>query len=118
MKNQLVSFNKKHLFLLLILFLFSCEGGLFPVKISDLYDNTQNYDNKTIVVKGRVSSSFSFLGFSAYTIDDGTGELIVLGDDRSPSPDSEIKVKGKLKAPARFHDEVFLVLKVTKEKSK
>ncbi|MBL0169542.1 MAG: hypothetical protein IPP90_02275 [Gemmatimonadaceae bacterium] len=43
------------------------------IHIKDLLDRPQEYDGKTVRVKGTVTQSVGVLGTGAYEIDDGTG---------------------------------------------
>jgi hypothetical protein len=91
---------------------------LFPVKISDLYENTDKYQDKDIVVKGEVGISVSVLGFSGFILNDGTGNLLVVGYSPAPSPDDVVTVRGELSVPFRWQNEMVLVLKANSKGKK
>jgi hypothetical protein len=48
------------------------------IHIRDLLDKPQEYDGKTVKVKGTVTQSVGLLGAGAYEIDDGTGKIYVV----------------------------------------
>jgi hypothetical protein len=71
--------------------------------IADIEANPSKYQNKEVVVAGRVVDSYGLgipgtrLGGGAYKIDDGTGAIWVLVTDGNvPSRGAEIGVKGTL----------------------
>jgi hypothetical protein len=83
-----------------------------PVRISDLYVHTTEYQDKKITVKGEVGVSIALLGLSGFVLNDGTGDLIVVGYTPTPSPGDEITVRGELSVPYRWQDDILLVLKI------
>lgn len=91
---------------------------IIPIQISDLYEHTYEYQNKEICVKGEVGMSVSVLGFSGFVLNDGTGDLLVLGYSPTPSPGDVITVHGELSVPFRLQNELLLVLKVKSKKNK
>lgn len=112
MKNStLKSFAQLILFIGLLFGITACTG-ILPTKISDLENNTQYYSNKTVKIKGKVEESFSLLLFSGFTVNDGSGTILVVGSNYSPAPNTTISVKGKVSTPIRLEDITLLVLKV------
>ena len=98
----------------LLLLTASC-GRILPVKISELYENTNKYEDKTVLVKGEVTKSISMFGLSGFILTDGTKELMVVGHDSTPSPGEKITVRGKLSVPLRWQDDALLVLRASPE---
>ena len=75
------------------------------VKIADLQDRPDKYENKTVAVNGVVTTSFGIplVPFQFYKIDDGTGEITVLGRSRTPPrKGARVEVKGKLNELGSF----------------
>jgi hypothetical protein len=69
------------------------------VRISELKDQPDKYERKTVSVTGNVTDSYGvpLLPFQFYKVDDGTGEIsIVSRSSRSPSKGSRVQVKGKV----------------------
>ena len=99
----------------LVLGLSSCTGVL-PTEISKLYENKDEYLNKNVKVKGKVETSVSILGFSGYIIDDGTGKILVIGDNETPTQGTEATASGKLSAPFQLDDSPLLIINAGEEK--
>jgi hypothetical protein len=73
-----------------------CATG---VRIAELQNRPDKYDNKTVSVKGVVTSSFGvpLVPFQMYKVDDGSGEITVLSrGSRAPRKGSRVQVKGKV----------------------
>lgn len=106
--------EKKTIFVLAIAFLVLMAGcnQAEPVRISDLYVHTPEYQDKEITVKGKVGVSVALLGLSGFVLNDGTGDLIVVGYTPTPSPGDEITVRGELSVPFRWQDDMLLILKI------
>jgi hypothetical protein len=75
------------------------------VKIGELKDQPDRYDDKKVSVTGTVTSSWGIplVPFQLYNIDDGTGEITVLArTGRAPSKGSRVQVKGHVNEFAQF----------------
>ena len=69
------------------------------VRIAELKDQPDKYDDKRVSVTGVVTSSWGFplVPFQLYQVDDGTGEITVISrSGRSPSKGARVEVKGKI----------------------
>jgi hypothetical protein len=69
------------------------------VRIAELKDQPDRYDDKRISVTGVVTSSWGIplVPFQLYNVDDGTGEITVISrSGRSPSKGARVEVKGKV----------------------
>ena len=69
------------------------------VRIAELKDQPDRYDDKTVRVTGVVTSSWGIplVPFQLYNVDDGTGEIAVVSrSGRSPSRGARVEVKGKV----------------------
>ena len=69
------------------------------VRIAELKDQPDKYDDKTVSVTGVVTSSWGIplVPFQLYNVDDGTGEITVISrSGRSPSRGARVEVKGKI----------------------
>jgi len=69
------------------------------VRIAELKDRPDKFDDKTISVTGVVTSSWGIplVPFQLYNVDDGTGEIAVVSrSGRTPSRGARVQVKGKV----------------------
>ena len=69
------------------------------VRIAELKDQPDKYDDKTVSVTGVVTSSWGIplVPFQLYNVDDGSGEITVISrSGRSPSRGARVEVKGKI----------------------
>lgn len=69
------------------------------VRIAELKDRPDRYDNKTISVTGVVTDSWGIplVPFQLYRVDDGSGEITVVSrSGRTPSKGVRVRVKGKI----------------------
>jgi hypothetical protein len=75
------------------------------VKIADLQDRPDRYDDKTVAVNGVVTTSWGIplVPFQLYKVDDGTGEITVLArSGRAPRKGARVEVKGRLNEIGSF----------------
>lgn len=69
------------------------------VRIAELKNRPDKYDNKTVSVTGVVTRSYGIplVPFQLYNVDDGTGEITVVSrSGRSPVKGARVQVKGKV----------------------
>ena len=69
------------------------------VRIAELQDRPDRYDDKTVSVTGVVTSSWGIplVPFQLYKVDDGSGEITVVSrSGRSPRSGARVQVKGKI----------------------
>jgi hypothetical protein len=75
------------------------------VRIAELKDRPDKYEDKTVSVTGVVTSAVGIplVPFQVYQVDDGSGEITVLSrTGRSPVKGSRVQVKGKVNELAVF----------------
>jgi hypothetical protein len=75
------------------------------VRIAELQDRPDKYDNKTVSVNGVVTTSFGvpLVPFQLYKVDDGSGEITVVSrGSRAPRKGSRVQVKGKVEEIGSF----------------
>lgn len=92
------------IFFLAKMFLFKGGEEVSPGKIftvEELRTNAREYDEKIVTVKGTVIHSGS-LGLGGYTVDDGTGKIVVLTTHAVPNKEQVVKVKGKVVQAAKI----------------
>ena len=73
--------------------------------IAELRGHPARYDDRTVSINGVVTSSWGLpvLPFKFYQVDDGTGELTVLSQNRRlPSRGDHVRVKGRVDEVAVF----------------
>ena len=69
------------------------------VRIAELKDQPDKYDDKKISVTGVVTRSWGIplVPFQLYNVDDGSGEITVISrSGRTPSKGARVEVKGKV----------------------
>jgi hypothetical protein len=79
--------------------------ALRTVHVAQLKDQPARYYNKTVTVKGVVTKSWGLplVPFQFYSIDDGTGQITVIGHQgRVPPTGSRVDVKGRVQELAAF----------------
>jgi hypothetical protein len=64
--------------------------------IAEVIQNPQDYSEKVTHISGVVTSSLN-LGIKLYTINDGTGEIIILTEKAVPKENCKVFLKGKAK---------------------
>ena len=73
--------------------------GARSVRIAELKNQPDKYQNKTVSVTGVVTNAFGipFVPFQLYNVDDGSGEITVVSRaSRSPTKGARVQVKGKV----------------------
>ena len=75
------------------------------VRIADLQDRPDKYEDKTVAVNDVVTTSWGIplVPFQLYKVDDGTGEITVLArSGRAPRKGARVEVKGRLNEIGSF----------------
>lgn len=75
------------------------------VRIADLKDRPGRYEDKTVSIRGTVTSSvrLPFAPAGWYKVDDGSGEISVVSTrGRAPSTGAHVQVKGRVNELASF----------------
>ena len=73
--------------------------------VAELKYNPGRYEDKTVSIDGRVTSSWGvpLMPFKLYKVDDGTGEVTVLSQSgRVPTRGAHVRVKGRVNEVAVF----------------
>ena len=60
------------------------------------------YQNRDVIVTGRVTNSYGVLGKGAYELDDGTGKIWVVTETGVPSKGSKVGVQGRVQSGLSF----------------
>lgn len=82
--------------LVLALLVVGC-AGVTPIR--DLLNDPSKYDGKTVRIEGEVQGSAGGLGVGAYEVEDDTGRLTVVSEERDPPRSgAKVGVKGKFQA--------------------
>lgn len=84
--------------------------------ISEVLQNPQDYSTKVTHISGVVTSSMN-LGIKLFTINDGTGEIIILTEKAVPKEKSEIYIKGTVKQYFKILDKEMTVFIEEKEQA-
>lgn len=92
-----------------LLVLSACRG---TVPIGRLLDDPARYDGETVRVKGEVTSAIGALGRGAYRLNDGTGTLNVVSEERgAPREGARVGVEGMFQSVFTFGDQTGAVLR-------
>src|SRR5688572_26725547 len=96
-------FPRKVSYLLITLVLGFVLVACERTKIGDITADPGNFMNKEVNVGGQVTQSIGFMGKGIYQIDDGTGRLWVLVNERGvPSKGAMVGVKGRVTPTVTF----------------
>ncbi|MBK9299781.1 MAG: hypothetical protein IPN14_04020 [Bacteroidetes bacterium] len=82
--------------------------------IAEVLQNPQDYSEKVTHISGVVTSSMN-LGIKIYTLNDGTGAIIILTEKAVPKEKSEVYLKGKVKQYFKILDKEMTVFIEEKE---
>lgn len=88
-----------------------CKGGATEIKT--LLDDPARYNNTTVRVAGKVTTSVGLLGYGAYRLDDGTGTILVVTQHGVPREGAEVGVEGTFHSVFTFHDEAGAAIEET-----
>ena len=94
--------------------------ALRSVHVAQLKDQPARYYNKSVSVNGVVTRSWGLplVPFQFYSVDDGTGQITVIGHQgRVPPTGSRVNVKGRVQELAAFGGQS-LGLHIDEEKRK
>ena len=78
--------------------------------ISEVKNNPGKFHDKTVTVEGVVTTSFGIplVPFKVYRVSDGTEEMLVISDEnRIPSKDARVRVRGEVKEVGLFSGRSF-----------
>jgi len=97
------------LLFLMILFISSCATY---VHLAEIKDRPKEFDEKTVVVRGRVVETISipFVNKGMYQLDDGTDKIWVLSNQRIPFRGDKVIVEGKVKTGFTIRNKTFGVI--------
>ncbi len=76
-----------------LLLLAGC-GGVLTTDIGDILADSRGYDGRTVTIKGKVEESMNILVLKAFSLNDGTGSILVVTDRGVPSKGKKVRVKG------------------------
>jgi hypothetical protein len=77
--------------------------------IAEIKQYPGRYDRRMVFIEGRVTQSFGgpLVPISYYKVDDGTGEITVVGTGAAPRTGSVVRVKGRVGEVATFGNRSF-----------
>ena len=71
--------------------------------ISEIQADPGRYQDKKVIVVGRVTNAYGALNYGAYEVDDGTGKIWVITEKYGvPSKGAQIGVKGRIVQGATY----------------
>jgi hypothetical protein len=97
--------NASRLFAAVLCALLMTGCAAHGVRIAELKDRPDKFDNKTVSISGVVTSSFGIplVPFQLYKVDDGSGEMTVLSrSGAAPRKGARVEVKGRLNELGTF----------------
>ena len=77
----------------------ACAASLRHPSIAEVRNNPGRYQDRVVTVEGVVTDSWGLplIPFKMYKVDDGSGEITVLGrGDRMPTRGAHVRVRGRL----------------------
>ena len=93
-----------------------CQG-VTPIKT--VLDDPSQYNDRSVTIAGKVTSSAGLLGLGAYKVDDGTGSLtVVSGSTGAPREGADVVVQGKVKLAYSLGTESATVMLEEKRKTR
>ena len=97
------------LFLIFLLAVSGCNFLSPYARISDISDKPHRYQDKQVLVKGAVIETLSipFVQKGAYQVDDETGRIWVISQERVPFRGDKVTVKGIVKTGFTILDRSF-----------
>ncbi|MGQ9608524.1 MAG: hypothetical protein ACUVWN_04430 [bacterium] len=101
----------------LFIFLFFISGCAFYMHISEINDDPQRYQDKTVIVKGTVVETVAIpiIHDGLYQIDDNTGKIWVLSKD-VPYRGERVIVKGEVKTAITINKRTFGTVIIEEDK--
>lgn len=99
----MTSVRRLPLVLLLVLTVAGCAAR--SVRIAELRDRPERFQDRTVSVTGVVTTSWAIplVPFQLYKVDDGTGEITVIArSGRAPRKGARVRVKGALNEIGSF----------------
>ena len=85
--------------LVLTVGLAGCATSLRTPHVADLHDNPGRYQQRSVSINGVVTTSWSIplVPYRLYKVDDGTGEVTVVGrGSRTPGRGAHVRVRGRV----------------------
>ncbi len=85
-------------------------SSLFATKIADILADPRKYDGREVTVAGKVTDTTNLLVAKYFTVNDGTGEMIVVTERPLPREGETLTVTGIVKEAFSLGDRHVLVL--------
>jgi len=108
--------------ILLFVIVFAVSGCSINtnINISEIKDRPDEYKGKQVSIKGKVIETVSvpLIHKGAYQVDDGTGKIWVMSQERIPYRGDDVKIKGEVKTGFTFHKLTLGTVIVEGEKEK
>ncbi len=112
--EKVIRMKTKLSLLILLLFISGCASYM---NISEINDNPQRYQDKTVIVRGTVVETVAIpiIHDGLYQIDDNTGKIWVLSKD-VPYRGERVIVKGEVKNAITINKRTFGTVIIEKNK--
>ena len=92
-----------------LILVFLVLGCALRVKVSEIKSEPEKYDSRQVSIKGTVVETVGipFVQKGIYQVDDGTGKIWVVSQERRPSRGEKVAVKGEVKTGLSIGDRSF-----------
>jgi len=92
----------------------ACVG---TTSIGDILAHPREYAGRSVTVQGEVKNVFSLLVIKYFTLDDGTGSIIVVTERPLPKNGERIKVKGRVEEAFSLGEQTLTLIIEADERS-
>ncbi len=87
----------------------SCSR-LFAVDIGAVTSDPRKFDNADVTIAGEVTGTVNVILARAYTVRDGTGEILVVTERAVPQQGAHVRVRGRVNQAFALGDRSLVVL--------
>lgn len=95
----------------------SCDR-LFPTRIGDIAKDPRAFADKDVTVSGEVGEAISLYFVKYFSLNDGTGEIIVVSSKPLPRKGEKLRIKGRIREAFSLGDKTLLVIVENEETKK
>jgi formylmethanofuran dehydrogenase subunit C len=85
--------------------------GSRVTRVSKILANPQDYDGKTVVVRGEVKQEASLLGHGGYLLADGDAQIWVVTNANTPNRGATVTVRGTVEDAASLLGKRLVILR-------
>ena len=94
------------------------NAGMMTTPIGEILENPQHFADRTVTIKGLVSSPKGLGSRSVFTLSDRTGEIRVYCKHfMAPASGETVKIQGTVCMPLRYNDYKIVYIKQTQNQN-